>query len=1514
MVLFYNCRLRLAIVALVAAIAGLFPAVGHAGTRSQVGTGTTGTDDWYLYVLEEGTYVKFNGDTHEYVKNDDGSVKQFLCYTVVKAIKGLHKEGDTSSYSFGSLEMTNNQFFCIKKGEVVEKFERDGVKPQKYEVQHILTSMINDPKGISATVSPGSIFYCGIDDNDDHVALPYSTLVFKPGANSDGTLYMKKPVFLEYTSQTSPGIYNDVFHEELDTYDGETWFIGSAQFIANEHCTITYTTKHDVYTDHVSLNSNSFGVASEIKPYNGFTFDANYVCKLKVTYDDKSGHFMMTPTKLDVDNKYYLISLKKDGTKYNIIDSREFEHTGGKELDGTTYTYALPGNILMDTDTHFAISCFVPTNSVKQSELKTITAYGENVEISMATGVRNHCNFSEEFYGTMYIEPVTDDPHKFNAYFEKKEIRPADLNGSNLGAVKGYPLLDGLVSDPEKGLKLETGALDKDGNLTYRPILHQNPTFKNGEYTIDGKTVKLEYFENRMALTGKGCSVNRLAGGGLANVGTANTDLYNIISSALDKAGSITNGIGASLATAPLVSVRDKDHYYAKGTTAGFNVIAGSGTKVLSLSVIKMMSIGFYRDGHLMAVLPVDTKAGSAVELSLISISNNESSYDMTATAPCVFDEVAIFMAGGVKLNVGDNFQVKYAFVGNTPELTLGKNGLAAYNDAHPNDGIHVEEHSTTYDAAGIVDGDNFTGDETASTNIINTANLLLGGVGWARVCVDYDDPDKHIDQVFKKGDRVSFKIKGASVLELGIGTGNTITLYQRRFSGSKADGTYKVSYEKAEDMVLNATVLDLGVVKIEDDQIISMVAPCDFSGMKLTLNGGLVNLGATNVYYASVTPAPTVRHECDIKFPSDVYLHKDVKETYYWLEKADGTIVLDPEHKGSNPERTETIPTYKPEVPAGVTLTWSLVKNPDNSAAVVDESTGELTGLDKTGDYVLCYVVTDPTGKHDNCSGNITVHYMSEPDVDSGATLLGDSSTATLLKKETGSEYSYNKTVVKDGKEETVTVNRKVPAAAISVETHGASGGIIIGEEGAKDLDNIIDGQNTTYATIKPAVAIAENAFIIGIKSADGSNMIQPNGSTSTPATPQAAKKAESAATGTGSGVEIVDYNPVRVGFLVQRTVDGLDLSALDFYNIHVYKNGKEIYKHVVEQSTGVDLGLGDTEKGKVVRSSIVIPRDVLAENGGFDEFALWLSGVADIDLSEIRVYGAFVEEIDESDMSHLPSMCSNKTVLSDGSVYPKVTGGVADVASSIDNLSFINDYDPDFKTAMTVAPAVGVGEGQVIEVKLNETVPAGQQVGIIVDDATFALGATVGDWLKVRCLKDGQLVYENATDWGVLGAKVGSGDSQANKAALVFNPKGEFNELELEVAGIVNALDSQNFYGICTQGDANGDGVPDCIDNNLMYSREDEVRKPVSGIDNVETFSASGAIRIETWGDGTATVHSDFDGIDEVTVYDILGTCHSVISGNGNSDVTVNLPYGICLLKVELMGGQHKTFKVRR
>ena len=80
----------------------------------------------------------------------------------------------------------------------------------------------------------------------------------------------------------------------------------------------------------------------------------------------------------------------------------------------------------------------------------------------------------------------------------------------------------------------------------------------------------------------------------------------------------------------------------------------------------------------------------------------------------------------------------------------------------------------------------------------------------------------------------------------------------------------------------------------------------------------------------------------------------------------------------------------------------------------------------------------------------------------------------------------------------------------------------------------------------------------------------------------------------------------------------------------------------------------------------------------------------------------------------------------------------------------------DDDMETALTYTPAVGIGTGMVLCVKLGRTVDKSQQLGLALDSKTFALGAGVGSWITVSTYLDGQATGEEFSDWNTVGLDV--------------------------------------------------------------------------------------------------------------------------------------------------------------
>ena len=204
-----------------------------------------------------------------------------------------------------------------------------------------------------------------------------------------------------------------------------------------------------------------------------------------------------------------------------------------------------------------------------------------------------------------------------------------------------------------------------------RPLWQQN--------NPDGEN----YLENRKALVGRGCSVNKLVN--VVGVGSWIEDLSNITDEDLSNYTAFPKIVSATVTTNPIVSVRDVNNYYAAGTEAGFCVVASSGSSVLSLDVVEAMSIWFYRDGVCLGSVWVkDGIEAGGVGLSLISIpGTDDANIYMTATSQWDFDEVCLVDAGGVGLDVGNTVLVKYAFVGSPKQTLLTTNGVKGLGDSY---------------------------------------------------------------------------------------------------------------------------------------------------------------------------------------------------------------------------------------------------------------------------------------------------------------------------------------------------------------------------------------------------------------------------------------------------------------------------------------------------------------------------------------------------------------------------------------------------------------------------------------------------------------------------------------------------------------------------------------------------------------------------------------------------------------------------------------------------------------
>lgn len=344
-----------------------------------------------------------------------------------------------------------------------------------------------------------------------------------------------------------------------------------------------------------------------------------------------------------------------------------------------------------------------------------------------------------------------------------------------------------------------------------------------------------------------------------------------------------------------------------------------------------------------------------------------------------------------------------------------------------------------------------------------------------------------------------------------------------------------------------------------------------------------------------------------------------------------------------------------------------------------------------------------------------------------------------------------------------------------LSTSTYGVTGGLISISD-IKDKTNILDGNFDNYASYVSGLSVASNLGIIGIKTVGGESF--------------------------DLGIE----GDKRVGFIVENASTFLDADVLQFLRIRLFRNGEVVYENVIDESNVVGVGLIGSEQSQKIRYSVKVPANV-----DFDEFQLWTSGVLNLGLNTLRIYYGFMESADDDCSDPLKNGCALavSTEETNASLSLQIPFQTVSVAGTLVNGDLL--LDGDMNTALTYTPAVGVGTGLVLCVKLGRTMDKTQQLGLALDSKTFVLGAGVGSWITVSTYLNGQETGEKFSDWNTVGLDViGYGD----RRYLISQPTLPYDEVRIAFAAVVSALEGYNLYGLFFRSDIDGDGLPDCMD----------------------------------------------------------------------------------------------------
>lgn len=432
------------------------------------------------------------------------------------------------------------------------------------------------------------------------------------------------------------------------------------------------------------------------------------------------------------------------------------------------------------------------------------------------------------------------------------------------------------------------------------------------------------YFNNRRALVGPGCTINSIGDG--VEVVSGTVKLQNLCNDDLDDYATIPALANVTVVGNPIISVKDNQHYYAGGTEAGFVICAKSDASILALDLAKFYKIQFLKDGKAVGkLLEISTgKSVTGLGLSLLTIPGSDQVNKLyTATAPGNFDEIKLVQCG-VDAKVLSAINIKYAFVGKAREYTITnnkENGIAKYSQEQKRGSFKL---STSNLGGNMIDED-----------LTNGYAAVVGALIPVSTPVTVYAKPSDNEESFPKGTEVGFKFNGFNLANLSVGSGVELTLFNKE---KKEIGKYDISNK----------LLGLGLIEDTKDGEVVMRAPAAFSAAKIFFKGIGIEVGGTSVNYAFVRMAPdAASHHCQINATSS----RDV---------------------------SGSVNQFQLQHNKDVDVTWSVQSYPEGAADVeVVPASGLVSNLSLPGKYVFRATATD--GCYEETTLNYAPKYVAE-------------------------------------------------------------------------------------------------------------------------------------------------------------------------------------------------------------------------------------------------------------------------------------------------------------------------------------------------------------------------------------------------------------------------------------------------------------------------------------------------------------------------------------------------------
>lgn len=275
-----------------------------------------------------------------------------------------------------------------------------------------------------------------------------------------------------------------------------------------------------------------------------------------------------------------------------------------------------------------------------------------------------------------------------------------------------------------------------------------------------------------------------------------------------------------------------------------------------------------------------------------------------------------------------------------------------------------------------------------------------------------------------------------------------------------------------------------------------------------------------------------------------------------------------------------------------------------------------------------------------------------------------------------------------------------------------------------------------------------------------------------------------------------------VQAGFVVTTKASALNADVLNFWNVRLYKDGKEVSGGVVPSAIGAKLiGSENTHK---VRYYVNVPAGT-----SFDEIKLFHSGLLSANLSQMNIYYAYTADedavLDDPTLGATIVSYDNTGATIDADRTQSI--GVANVGNGLLNIT--NSIDDDLNTCTTFPTGLKAVSGSVLGIKLGRTATRNKQLVVVVNKEVVGLGLDVAGAIVVKTWKDGKEdPVETYDDWSVLGANV---ISSGDKGYIFINPTQEYDAVTITEGKGISLLDGLAVYGLLLRNDKDGNGVAD-------------------------------------------------------------------------------------------------------